>query len=302
MPSDVNCGAVCVAYQGEPGAYSEQVARKFFADNDKMITHPSTTFVDMFSKIRNKTATHIVVPIENNLAGTIHENLDHILRDPNLFIVAELDLPVRHCLLAPHGVSLSDIRAVTSHPMALAQCTNYLLENGIASEVGYDTAGSAKMISKNQPKDLAAIASRCAAEIYNLNVLAEEIQDEPDNYTRFLLVSTQPAKYVPGVPSKTGIVFALINSPGILYRALSVFAVSNIDLSKIESRHIHTVRKAIGPPADTDINENRWGYVFFVDILRHANEQAVAAALNHLQQITTYYRLLGAYPAHEAKE
>lgn len=302
MPSDLTRRAPDVAYQGEPGSYSEQATRTFFADHDGFNAHPCTTFSDMFTKIRKKAVSQIVVPIENNLAGTIHENLDHILRDPDLFIVGELDLPVRHCLLAPNGVSLSDVRAVASHPMALAQCTEYLHQNGLTSEVSYDTAGSAKLISKQDRKDLAAIASRRAAEIYNLNILAEGIQDEMDNYTRFLLVSTQPAKYVPAVPSKTSIAFALITSPGILYRALSVFAISNIDLNKIESRHIHTVREAIGPLPNFDISEKHWGYVFYVDILRHADETAVAAALKHLQEITTYYRLLGAYPAHISSE
>lgn len=300
----MNSAPLCVAYQGEVGSYSDEAARKFFGNEDEITMRPCKTTVDMFNEIENQTANHIIVPIENNLAGTIHENLDHILCNPNLVIIGEIDLPIRHCLLARHGTSLTDIRSVRSHEIALAQCNNYLEQHEFSTQVGYDTAGSAKLlISKQQTNNnnsLAVIASRRAARIYDLDVLAEDIQDQPNNFTRFLVLSTHPAKYIPGLPSKTGIAFALITSPGILCRALSVFAVSNIDLSKIESRHIHTIPKTIGPPPESGVEERHWKYVFFVDILRHADEQAVAAALKHLQEITTYFRVLGAYPAHTA--
>lgn len=287
-----------IAYQGEPGSYSEQASRQYFNSTKYAEYVPCATFTDMFNAIATGAATIAAVPIENSLAGTIHENLDLLLRHPKLYIVGELDFPVRHCLLAMPGVTLADVTTVRSHPMALAQCSSYLQQHKLPCEVAYDTAGSAKIIHKQDIRNVAAIASVRAAELYGLNVIAEAIQDEIHNYTRFLILSTKSVAYQPDVPSKTSIAFSLINSPGILCRALSVFAVSNIDLSKIESRHIHTVRKALGSTTGDEINEKRWGYVFYVDILRHADEADLAAALIHLQQITTFYRLLGAYPAH----
>lgn len=313
-----------VAYQGEPGSFSEQATRDFHnthAPGRPLTLHPCATFRDMFDSLSEGRATRIAVPIENSLAGTIHENLDLLLRARDAEIVGELDLPVRHCLVGLPGASITNLKAVRSHPMALAQCRAFLEKHALASQVGYDTAGCAKLIAKEQTLDAAAIASAHAASIYGLTILARDIQDEVNNYTRFLFISnrsnnnsssdedegvdttTSTTKTTSNggggeAKGKTSIAFSLINQPGILCRALSVFAVSNIDLSKIESRHLHTVRKAIGDDADNDLSEKRWGYVFYVDILRRAEEDAVKAALNHLQQITTFYRLLGSYPAH----
>lgn len=289
-----------VAYQGEPGAYSEQAARKFFHTEDPHC-HPCPNFADMFTALSSGLVDRAAVPIENSLAGTIHENLDLLLRHPSLTIVGEIDFAVRHCLIALPSVKMSDIRVVRSHPMALAQCVAYLKANSLKSEVAYDTAGSAKLIHKEGATDVAAIASVRAAEIYGLHILADAIQDEPKNYTRFLILARQPSPYVPGLPSKTSLAFCLINSPGILCRALSVFSITNIDMTKIESRHVQTVKNSLELTSDKFKEDNvdvRWGYVFYVDIARHAEEQTVAAALNHLKQITTFYRVLGSYPAH----
>lgn len=313
-----------VAYQGEPGSFSEQATRDFHnthAPGCPLTLCPCPTFRDMFDSLSAGRANRIAVPIENSLAGTIHENLDLLLRARDAEIVGELDLQVRHCLVGLPGASITNLKTVRSHPMALAQCRAFLDKHGLASQVGYDTAGCAKLIAKEQTADAAAIASAHAASIYGLAVLAKDIQDETHNYTRFLFISNKNCnissdekegldtissttmKTTGGggggeAKGKTSIAFSLINQPGILCRALSVFAVSNIDLSKIESRHLHTVRRAIGDDADSDLSEKRWGYVFYVDILRRAEEDAVKAALNHLQQITTFYRLLGSYPAH----
>lgn len=255
----------------------------------------------MFEALDNRLVDRVAVPIENSLAGTIHENLDLLLRYKDLTIIGELDFRVRHCLLALPGTALSDVRVVRSHPMALAQCTGFLQHNALVSEVAYDTAGSAKLIRKGKVAGSAAIASKRAAEIYDLEILAEGIEDEKENYTRFLILSRMMEPYIPDTPSKTSLAFSLINQPGILCRALSVFAVTNIDLSKIESRHIHTVLEALCEADDgLDRNsvERRWGYVFYVDFTRHIEEPAVESALKHLQEITTFYRVLGSYPKH----
>lgn len=305
-----------VAYQGEPGAYSEQAAYQFFKQTPlhsthksdaesgpKLRFHPCANFSAMFDALHAGLVDRAVVPIENSLAGTIHENLDHLLRHPHLTIAGELDFHVRHCLLSLPGTSMTGISLVRSHPMALAQCDAFLKSEALKPEVAYDTAGSAKLIRKELLSNIAAIASERAASIYDLQILARDIQDEPKNFTRFLILSPNPCPYIPSSPVsyKSSIAFCLIDSPGILCRALSVFAVTGIDLTKIESRHIYTVQNILGLPEDSDFSdEKRWRYVFYVDLARHADEPAVAAALNHLKQITTFYRLLGAYPAHSA--
>lgn len=326
MPTDLvppSPRPIVVTYQGAPGSFSEQASLKFFDryhfQEPKFV--PSATFAEAFSALASGTVNRAVIPIENSLAGTIHENLDNFLRHPQLTIVGEIDLPIRHCLMALPGTTLSDITMVKSHPMAIAQCKNFLNSHSLPSQVEYDTAGYAQLIKKEQLRGIAAIAGSRAAKIYELELVAEAIQDESVNYTRFLIIGNQknepdsslnyyyrsmissnPDSQLPQKPQqgKTSIAFSLINSPGILCRALSVFAVSNIDLMKIESRHIHTVRKTLGGEADEDINAKRWGYVFYVDISRHIDDEALKAALNHLQQITSFYRLLGSYPADES--
>lgn len=291
-----------VAYQGEPGAYSEQATKQFFNSTPALAFLPCSSFQNVFEALHTGLVDRAAVPIENSVAGTIHENLDLLLRHKDLTIVGELDFHVRHCLLALKGTQLKDIAVVKSHAMALAQCKGYLHANYLTSEVAYDTAGSAKMIYKDKLRDVAAIASRRAAEIYDLSILAEGIQDDNQNFTRFLILSKTPQPYQPGTPCKTSLAFSLKNGPGSLCRALSVFAVTQIDLTKIESRHIRCVIKALreaGEELDS-CHESRWGFVFYVDIARHVEENAVASALNHLQEITEFYRVLGSYPAHSS--
>lgn len=309
-----------VAYQGEAGSFSEQASLQFFNSEQVSLQaqstssveptpdlhfHPCANFSAMFDALHAGLVDRAVVPIENCLAGTIHENLDHLLRNPRFTIVGELDFHVRHCLMALPGTKLADISAVRSHPMALAQCDAFLRSEFLKSEVAYDTAGSAKLIRKEMLHGVAAIAGERAASIYNLQIIARDIQNESKNFTRFLILSPNPYPYIPSsrLSYKSSIAFCLIDSPGILCRALSVFAVTGIDLTKIESRHMYVVQKNLGFPEDHDFSdEKRWRYVFYVDMARHASEPAVAAALSHLQQVTTFYRLLGAYPAHTAPE
>ena len=289
-----------IAFQGEPGAYSEQAARQFFPTADLHV-HPCATFESMFQALTKGLVDRAAVPIENSLAGTIHENLDLLLQHPSVTIVGEQDVCVRHCLLANPGVRLQDVRSVRSHFMALAQCKAYLHEQGLHPEVSYDTAGAARLLKKERCMDAAAIASKRAAQIYSLNILAEEIQDEPRNYTRFLIVARESVPYAPTLPSKTSIAFCLGSSPGLLCQALAVFRVTNIDLTKIESRHIQTVKNSLDIAAresQDSHSDTRWGYVFYVDIARHSEEKDVAVALNHLQEVTSFFRILGSYQAY----
>lgn len=290
---------LCVAYQGEPGAYSHQASCQFFEEEDSLELFPCPTFADIVRAVNDGRVHRAVLPIENCQAGTIHSNLDLLLRHPHVTIVGEMDFAVHHCMLALPGVAFADIKTVRSHYMALEQCDSFINDHGLKSEIAYDTAGSAKLLQKEGATDVAAIASKVAADTYNLNILREGIQNDFQNYTRFLILSTCTVPYVPLAHYKTSLAFCLDNSPGVLWRAISVFGALGIDMSKIESRHIYTVRKALGPPVDQDANERRWGYVFYVDFKRHVDEPPVAAALIVLQQMTTFYRVLGSYPSED---
>lgn len=297
--------AIKVSYQGQPGSYSEQACQKFFAQPNHHETEidylPCTTFREMFAALNKGLVERAVVPIENSLAGSIHENLDLLLSHPRLHIVGELDFRVSHCLLAPKNVNFADITTVRSHPMALSQCSRYLRSNNLTPEVAFDTAGAAKMLCPSNSVGVAAIASRAAADLYDLQILAREIEDEERNFTRFLILSRSKVDYNPLAPGKTSLVFSLMNGPGKLYSALSVFNVSDIDLTKIESRHIHTVREALRERVvefNEESVEKRWGYVFYVDVAGHTDDPTVASALAQLQHITTFFRILGTYPRH----
>lgn len=289
-----------VAYQGEPGAYSEQAALEYFT-SDEISPVPCPSFPDIFEAVASGKVDCAAVPIENSLAGTIHKNYDLLLKHRDLKIVGELDFRVRHCLMAMPGAKKKGFTRVLSHEMALGQCVEYLDSNKYTPEVAYDTAGAAKILREKKVMDAGAIASQRAAEIYNLEVIAKGIETEQENYTRFWIVAkdeitnTSESLDAPkmDVPSKTSIAFTLNNKPGMLFRALSVFAVLDIDLTKIESRHVHTLLDTIKIDANL---VRRWGYVFYVDFARSMKEIPVANAMRNLQEITPFFRVLGSYP------
>lgn len=273
-----------VAFQGERGAYSEAAAIAYFGKTIETV--PCTAFEDVFVCVETGQAEHGIIPIENSLAGSIHQNYDLLLRHA-LHIVGEKVFRVEHCLIAHPDTLMSDVRHVWSHPQALAQCEHSNKKLGAAIEATYDTAGSVKLLKESGRKDVAAIASKHAAEIYAMKILAEGIEDDSANFTRFLILSLQfdasssfmaePANRA----NKTSIVFSLRNLPGALFKALSVFALRDIDLTKIESRPI---------PGKT------WEYSFYLDFLGHEAEPVSARALEHLREITTMLRVLGSYP------
>ncbi|NMB59364.1 MAG: prephenate dehydratase [Chloroflexi bacterium] len=267
------------AFQGEPGAYSEAAVFEFFAQVD-VSAIPCTSFELVFDAVNKGDCDYGVLPIENSLAGSIHQNYDLLLQNP-LQVVGEHYLRVSHCLIARPGATMADIKTVMSHPQALAQCAGYLKSlPGVKIEPVYDTAGSVKIIRGQDDPSLAAIASLQAARIFGMQVLAEHIEDNQANFTRFLVVSKTPVHPVEN--AKTSIVFTLKNEPGSLYNAMREFAIRDIDLCKIESRPL------VGTP---------WDYLFYIDLMGSTENQPVKDALSSLQQFAPMLRVLGSYPS-----
>ncbi len=270
-----------IAFQGEQGAYSEAAAAKF---DPSATLVPCVAFEDVFQAVEAGRATCGVLPIENSIGGTIHRNYD-LLIQYELKIVGEIELPVHHSLLALPGTRLEDLTQVYSHPQALAQCDRFLRSlKGVEVVATYDTAGSAKLIKERALAGAAAIASDRAAAVFGLDVLRAGIQDFADNITRFLIV-TRPAAIADmdsaRAPNKTTLVFTLPNTPGSLFKALSVFALREIDVTKVESRPIP------GRP---------WEYMFYLDIGIGQQEHRCGRALMHLAEFAPSLKSLGSYP------
>ena len=271
-----------VAFQGEPGAYSELAAFEHLGPDIQ--TLPCDSFDHVYEAILDGSASLGMLPFENSLAGSVHRNFDLILRH-ELNIVSEFHLRVSHCLLGVPGSEIENIKRAHSHPQALAQCENNLSKLGIIPIAEKDTAGSARLIKEwNNPQDT-AVASTRAAEVYGLEILHRNLEDYSHNYTRFLALSRQPV--ISADPEKDGyktsVVFSLNNTPGALFKALSVFALRDIDLTKIESR---------------PIPERPWEYMFYVDFLGHQKSLNGSRALDHLGELSTFLRVLGSYPRH----
>ena len=264
-----------VAFQGEPGAYSEQAVFDYLGEVE---TQPCESFDDVFAVVTSGVCQSGLIPIENSLAGSIHQNYDLLLRH-NLHIVGEYFLRVRHCLIGFPDVRVSEIRRVISHPQALGQCAGTLRALQVKTEPVYDTAGSVKLLKEGGERSTAAIASKRAAEIYGMQILREGIEDNPENYTRFLEIGSEAVK--PEDEAKTSIVFTLKNQPGALFKALSVFALRDIDLTKIESRPL------AGKP---------WEYLFYIDFVGAVGDEPVKRALDHLGEYALMLRVLGSYP------
>ncbi|KAA3648480.1 MAG: prephenate dehydratase [Chloroflexi bacterium] len=270
-----------VAYQGEPGAYSEAAALEHFGTDIE--TLPSTSFEQAFEYVQSGQADYGMLPIENSLAGSIHRNYDLMVRH-DLQVCGEYHFRVSHCLLALPEAKLEDVQRAHSHPQALAQCEASLNELGLERLVEADTAGSARLVKEWNDKQAAAIASSRAAEVYGLQILREKLEDQSNNYTRFLVLSAdEKVKAGEGVEYKSSIVFSLQNIPGALFKALSVFALRDIDLTKIESR---------------PIPEKTWEYLFYVDFIGHAEDLRIKVALDNLSEYAQTFRLLGSYPRH----
>ncbi|KAJ9188909.1 hypothetical protein P3X46_000261 [Hevea brasiliensis] len=280
-----------VAYQGVRGAYSESAAEKAYPNCEAV---PCEQFDAAFEAVERWLVDRAVLPIENSLGGSIHRNYDLLLRH-RLHIVGEVKYAVRHCLLADHGVKVEDLKRVLSHPQALAQCEHTLTSLGLVREAVDDTAGAAKHVALHKLKDTGAVASSVAAKIYGLNILAEDIQDDCDNVTRFLMLAREPI--IPGTdrPFKTSIVFSLEEGPGVLFKALAVFALRQINLTKIESRPLRNQPLRASDDSDNGFPKY-FDYLFYVDFEASMADQNAQNALKHLKEFATFLRVLGSYP------
>jgi prephenate dehydratase len=272
-----------IAFQGEAGAYSEQAIYQHFgvgrAAAATVTAVPCRSFQEIFETIHQGKATLGMLPVENSLAGTVIPAYDQLV-DHDLRIQAEVALKVNHCLMAPAGTALADVRRVKSHPQALAQCERTLQRMGLEAVAYYDTAGAARDLAANPEPGTAAIASELAAEIYNLTILSRNVEDEWFNYTRFFVLGTaEPARRD---PSKTSIIFTTRHTPGALHEVLGELASRGINLTKIESRP----------------RRNRpWHYLFYVDFEGHGEDQAVRDALLEILKHASFLKVLGSYPA-----
>ncbi len=271
-----------VTFQGERGAFSEEAARKLLGERIELA--PSASFEEAFRRLHRGEVDCGVLPIENTLAGSVHENYDLLLRY-RLPIVGETRVRIVHNLIAAPGTKLSRVRRVFSHPVALGQCRGFFRRHRRFEPVPfYDTAGSVKMIMEQRPPDAAAVAAAAAAPLYGARILLRGIEDDKENYTRFFLL-VRDARGLPalrrlGAPDKTSIVFATPNIPGSLFKCLGVFALRDINLTKIESRPVQ------GRP---------WEYFFYLDFLGHPQQERCRNALRHLGELTNFLRLLGSY-------
>jgi prephenate dehydratase len=277
-----------IAFQGERGAFSEAAARQLLGSNIQTVA--CRTFEEMFAAVSSGAADAAAAPIENSLAGSVHKNYD-LLMEHDLTIIGETNVRIIHHLIAPRGVSLSQLLRVHSHPVALAQCERFLRANPQLEVCpAYDTAGSVKMIVNGNTGEDAAIAGSTAAEVYGAGIIAESIEDNPQNFTRFLLLCRPDRAAgikttVKADQRKTSIVFRVANKPGGLFRSLAAFALRDIDLAKIESRPIE------GRP---------WEYSFYLDLIGDQSEPHVERALANLAELAESVRVLGSYGRSDA--
>jgi prephenate dehydratase len=276
---------ITASFQGEPGAFSEMAARQLLGNNIEVL--PCQKFTDVFQSLKSGKVQAAIIPIENSLHGSVHENYDHLLHH-DLPIVGETNVRIVHNLIALPGVTFRKIRRVYSHPVALNQCLRFFEQHPqLEKEPFYDTAGSVKMIMEKGLLDSAGIASAAAAERYGATILRKSIEDDRQNFTRFFLLKREPLPLQRSsgrsrLKWKTSLVFTTRNIPGALFRSLSAFALRDLNLIKIESRPLR------GKP---------WEYLFYLDFIGHVDDPVSKNAIGHLKEIADFLKILGCYPA-----
>lgn len=270
-----------IAFQGESGAYSEEAITRHWGDSVKPLARPYLS--DVLNSVEAKEAELGLVPVENTLEGSIARTYD-LLLERDLMVQGEVVLRVVHCLIANHNVKKEDVRRVHSHPQALGQCRAYLEEHGYEAIATYDTAGSVKMLKQEGYKDAAAIASKRAAEVYDMAILERGIETHALNYTRFLIIGHED--HPPTGKDKTSLSFIVEHKPGTLINALMVLAENGVNLTKIESRPL------IGKP---------WEYVFFLDFMGHRKDPGMRQILDDFSKNTRFVKIFGSYPSAESE-
>jgi prephenate dehydratase len=273
-----------IAYQGEPGANSHIACREAAPDAEPIAC---PTFEDCFAALEQGLVDRAMIPIENSVAGRVAD-IHHLLPTAKAYIVGEHFLPVRHQLMAVQGATLGGLRTVQSHVQALGQCRRTIRRLGIEPVVGADTAGSARQIAELGDPTRGAIASRLAAEIYGLKVLAEDIEDEAHNTTRFVILSSEPVRPAPGSgPTVTTFVFRVRNVPAALYKALGGFATNGVNMTKLESYQLAG---------------RFFATQFYADVEGHPDETPLALAFEELAFFSAELNVLGVYPASPFRE
>ena len=272
-----------IAFQGEPGANSHIAIADVYPDAEPL---PCATFEDALSAISSGEADLGMIPIENSVAGRVAD-IHHLLPQSGLFIVGEYFLPIRHQLMAPPGATLAGIKTVESHVHALGQCRNIIRKLGIKAIVSGDTAGSARIVAERGDKSCASIASRLAAKIYNLDILAEDVEDEAHNTTRFVVLAREAnwAKQGSG-PLVTSFVFRVRNLPAALYKALGGFATNGVNMTKLESYMEDGAFTAT---------------MFYAEVDGRPEDLGVARAFEELAFFSDHFEVLGVYDAYTTR-
>jgi prephenate dehydratase len=269
-----------IVFQGEPGANSDIACREAYPDCEPV---PCPTFEDALGAIASGEAALGMIPIENSLAGRVAD-IHHLMPTSGLHIIGEWFLPIRNQLMAPKGATLAGLKTVESHIMALGQCRNFLRKLGVKTVVAADTAGSAREVAERRDPTRAAVASRLAAEIYGLDILAEDIEDEAHSTTRFIVLSREDKRIEPGNgPVITTFVFQVRNIPAALYKAMGGFATNGVNMTKLESYMIEG---------------NFFATQFYADVEGHPEDRSLELALEELQFFSSHLTILGVYPAH----
>ena len=273
-----------IVFQGEPGANSHIACLEAFPDCQPI---PCPTFEDAFAVLSAGEADLGMIPIENSVAGRVAD-IHHLMPTSGLSIIGEWFLPIRHQLMAPKGAALERIKSVESHVMALGQCRNIIRLLGLKPIVAADTAGSAREVSERHDPSRAAIASRLAAEIYGLEILVEDCEDEAHNTTRFIVLSREPRNAAPGNgPVITTFVFRVRNVPAALYKGLGGFATNGVNMTKLESYMVEG---------------NFFATQFYADVEGHPDDRPLKLALEELAFFSKELTVLGVYPAHPFRD
>jgi chorismate mutase/prephenate dehydratase len=270
---------VTVAFQGELGAYSEEAAYQYFGATSRL--KPFESLEDAFQAVEKREVQYGLVPVENSLEGSIPRTYD-LLLDSSLKVGGETQLRIVHCLIGHPDTTIDSIKEVFSHTQALGQCKAFLRKMNWKSSPAYDTAGSVKMVKESGRRDIAAIASARAAEIYGMKILARGIEDNSNNYTRFFVLSREDA--ASSGNDKTTLVFSVKHSPGALYDALKRLAALKINLTRIESR---------------PTRQKPWEYNFYVDIEGHREDDNIKEGLRKLEEHAVFVKILGSYPKYK---